>query len=240
MPRRLCSTEPSRRTGSPPSRGQRRWRWRAAGTHVRLLVESTARSSVIAREAKQSRVLGGTLDGFRLRPMGFGGHVVATLLAMTSKEPTASQATHARQRLDPRQSATSPSRGAIGARALRKFLPPRTEGAGKTGCRLAPAAPVRTRMHGAGTTGSARATRPSLRDGLRLIRALLGAPAYGHRAATMRLRAPPRGTPASGCQDHATSPSVPAALVSCSRPVHRIPPHVRDDAYAPRNEAGWA
>ncbi len=30
--------------------------------------------------------------------------------------------------------------------------------------------------------------------------------------------------PASGYQDHATSPSVPAALVSCSRPVHRIPP----------------
>ncbi len=44
--------------------------------------------------------------------------------------------------------------------------------------------------------------------------------------------------PASGYQDHATSPSVPAALVSCSRPVHRTPPHVRDDAYVPRNEAG--
>ncbi len=54
--------------------------------------------------------------------------------------------------------------------------PSESEGAGKTGCRLAPAAPVRTRMHGAGTTGSARATRPSLRDGLRLIRDLLGAP----------------------------------------------------------------
>jgi hypothetical protein len=42
-----------------------------------------------------------------------------------------------------------------------------------------PAAPVQEKMHGAGTTGSAEMTRPSLRDGFyRLIRALLGAPGF--------------------------------------------------------------
>jgi hypothetical protein len=51
------------------------------------------------------------------------------------------------------------------------------EGAGKTGRRLAPAAPVREKMHGAGTTGSAEMARPSLRDGLNgLLRALPGVP----------------------------------------------------------------
>jgi hypothetical protein len=40
-------------------------------------------------------------------------------------------------------------------------------------------------------------------------------------------------TPASGRQDHTTSPSAPAPLVLRHHRVHRIPPHVRDDAYAP-------
>ena len=46
------------------------------------------------------------------------------------------------------------------------------EGAGKAGYRLIPAAPVRIKMHGAGTTGSAGNTRPSLRDGLTAYSAL--------------------------------------------------------------------
>ena len=51
-------------------------------------------------------------------------------------------------------------RGTYRARALRQYRPHRREGAGKTGRRLAPAAPVREKMHGAGTTGSAE-THPA-------------------------------------------------------------------------------
>jgi hypothetical protein len=41
-------------------------------------------------------------------------------------------------------------------------------------------------------------------------------------------------TPAPGCQDHTTSPSVPAPLVECRLHVHRSPHSTyRDDAYAP-------
>jgi len=43
---------------------------------------------------------------------------------------------------------------------------------------------------------------------------------------------------ASGGQDHTISPSAPASLVQRSRHVHRIPPHDRDDAFAPLAEAG--
>ena len=57
--------------------------------------------------------------------------------------------------------------------------PPQSEGAGKAGCRLAPAAPVREKKHGAGTTGTAETRRPSLRSGLNgLLRALLGEPGF--------------------------------------------------------------
>jgi len=44
--------------------------------------------------------------------------------------------------------------------------------------------------------------------------------------------------PASGRQDHTPSPSALAPLVLRRIRVHRIPPHVRDDAYAPLAEAG--
>jgi hypothetical protein len=57
--------------------------------------------------------------------------------------------------------------------------PPQSEGAGKAGCRLAPAAPVREKKHGAGTTGTAETRRPSLRSGFNgLLRALLGEPGF--------------------------------------------------------------
>src|SRR5260370_18838885 len=40
-------------------------------------------------------------------------------------------------------------------------------------------------------------------------------------------------TPASGCQDHTTSPSASSALVFSAARVHRIPSRVRDDRDAP-------
>jgi len=39
--------------------------------------------------------------------------------------------------------------------------------------------------------------------------------------------------PASGHQDHTTSPSASGALVNSAVSVHRIPPHVRDDRETP-------
>ena len=40
-------------------------------------------------------------------------------------------------------------------------------------------------------------------------------------------------TPASGCQDHTTSPFASGALVRSTIRVHRIPPRVRDDRDTP-------
>jgi hypothetical protein len=40
-------------------------------------------------------------------------------------------------------------------------------------------------------------------------------------------------TPASGRQDHTTSPSALAPFVVGATSVHRIPPHVRDDRETP-------
>jgi hypothetical protein len=47
-------------------------------------------------------------------------------------------------------------------------------------------------------------------------------------------------TPASGCQDHTTSPSASGALVFGTVSVHRIPPHVRDDRETPLLWSGTA
>ena len=44
--------------------------------------------------------------------------------------------------------------------------------------------------------------------------------------------------PASGHQDHTTSPSASGALVSGTIRVHRIPPHVRDDRETPLSSGG--
>src|ERR1700733_4915332 len=47
-------------------------------------------------------------------------------------------------------------------------------------------------------------------------------------------------TPASGRQDHTTSPSASRALVSSAARVHRIPPRVRDDRDTPPRRDGTA
>src|ERR1700704_1914943 len=48
-----------------------------------------------------------------------------------------------------------------------------------------------------------------------------------------RHRHPANLTPASGFQDHTTSPSAAAPFVTWRRRVHRIPPRVRDDRDTP-------
>src|SRR3954454_10708972 len=96
-----------------------------------------------------------------------------------------------------------PSRDAIRARAVHAVCPQSHKGAGKTECRLAPAAPVRTRMHGAGTTGSAELTRPSLRDGVTAASRSPWGPAFLPPILRQRVNAL-RKAPAPGRPDHTT------------------------------------
>ena len=93
-------------------------------------------------------------------------------------------------------------------RFARNFLALQTEGAGNTGCALHPRSRVQTctKKHAHEHTGSAEAIRHSLRNGFTAYSAL--SPVTGlscHR----RLRKLPFAnlTPASGRQDHTTSPS---------------------------------
>ncbi len=71
--------------------------------------------------------------------------------------------------------ATAASRRVTPECCIGRSLRSKTEGAGKTGCWPQPMAPVREKMHGAGTTGTTGAFRPSLRDGWNgVLRALPG------------------------------------------------------------------
>ena len=65
-----------------------------------------------------------------------------------------------------------------------------------------------------------RNNRHSLRDGLRLIRDLLGVPGL---LASVACRSPARLIPASGDRDHTISPSALAPLALRHQHVHRIP-----------------
>ena len=106
---------------------------------------------------------------------------------------------------------------------------------GSRECR-APEAPAASRVEKntrVSHHGHAGNTRHSPRNGFNsLFRAL-----PGDRACLPP--SPPRSlllenlTPASGRQDHTTSPSACRALVRCAAHVHRIPPRVRDDRETP-------
>jgi len=70
-----------------------------------------------------------------------------------------------------------------------------------------------------------------------LLRALPGEPST-FATVTPRIN-PRRLTPASGRQDHTTSPYASAAIVSRNSCVHRNPPLVVTMANAPLNGTGW-
>ncbi len=55
----------------------------------------------------------------------------------------------------------------------------------------------------------------------------------------MRKHSRQLGAEPLGRQDHTISPSVSAPYVYQRLHVHRLPHHVRDDAYAPRAGAEW-
>ena len=71
-----------------------------------------------------------------------------------------------------------------------------------------------------------------------LLRALPGEPGFFATVAPEKLSLPRNLTPASGCQDHTTSPSASGALVSSTIRVHRIPPRVDDVAQRPFGGTG--
>ena len=82
-------------------------------------------------------------------------------------------------------------------------------------------------------TGSAEASRPSLRNGFTAYFVLF--PENGSFASVARemLSLPADLTPAPRRQDQTTSPYASATLVSRGIGVHRIPPRIRDDRERP-------
>src|SRR5262245_50832935 len=111
------------------------------------------------------------------------------------------------------------------ARALRLVSPSSNiEGAGKAGCWLHPWVPC-NKKHGGRTTGSTGAVRLSLRDGVTVSFVLF--PVTGlscHRRLSRKLVRAKDLAPASGRQNHTTSPSADVAFVSRNTCVHRISP----------------
>jgi hypothetical protein len=105
----------------------------------------------------------------------------------------------------------------------RDFRPRETEGAGKAGCPLHPQPRVRNnKAHERSHHRFAGNTRPSLRNGFNgFLRALLGDRAFLPPSPAEHL--PAHLTPASGRQDHTTSPSAKAPLVLRRCRVHCIP-----------------
>ncbi len=107
------------------------------------------------------------------------------------------------------------------------------KGAGKTGCALHPRSRVQDLERDAHEhTGSAEAVRPSLRNGFTAYFALSLATGF-LSPSSLRSLLLKNLTPASGRQDHTTSPSASRAVRQKRIRVHRIPPHVRDDRETP-------
>ena len=129
------------------------------------------------------------------------------------------------------------------ARALLEFsLPPKSEGAGNTGCALHPRSRVQNcaLKHAHEHTGSAETLRHSLRSGFTayLYRALPGVPSLIATVIGGALTA--NLTPASGCQDHTTSPSASRAFVKGAFSGHRSPfQRSKTIASAPLGGTGW-
>ena len=114
-----------------------------------------------------------------------------------------------------------------------------SEGAGKTGCAPHPRSRVRLRIarDAHEHTGSAGASRPSLRNGFTAYFVL--SPENGSFASVARkqLSHPSDLTPAPRRQNHTTSPYASATLVSYSLGVHRISPRVSDDGQRPSSRS---
>jgi len=118
----------------------------------------------------------------------------------------------------------------------RKFPCPRSEGAGNAGCTLHPRSRAqqctkkRTRAYR--FSGGNPAFPAQWFYGLYVLSPVTGLFCHCHR------RLPANLMPASGHQDHTTSPSASHAVRYRRLRVHRIPLHVRDDRERPSDGAG--
>jgi hypothetical protein len=112
---------------------------------------------------------------------------------------------------------------------------PSNEGAGKAGCPLHPRSVCEKWKHTEVTTGVGGSSRPSLRNGFNgFLRALLGDRAFLSPSSADATRVFTNLTPASGRQDHTTSPSASARFVLAREPRPSHPAlHVRDDRETP-------
>jgi hypothetical protein len=122
----------------------------------------------------------------------------------------------------------SSARGPTVSRRLRvRALPasrPRQDGGRREGrVPFAPAAPVRERVHGAGTTGTSRTIRPSLREWFTAYTFSPRGPAVLPPSSARSSTSSTNLASAPGCQDQTISPSAPAPAVHRRRHVHRIP-----------------
>src|SRR6476646_1636470 len=125
------------------------------------------------------------------------------------------------------------SRDTLRPRFASSFAPSKIRGRREDRVRAAPAVSCaiahRKRAHE--HTGSAGASRPSLRSGFTAYFEL--SPVNGFLATVIMRILPHHLTPAPRRQDHTTSPYASCALVCCALRVHRISPHVRDDREPP-------
>ena len=139
------------------------------------------------------------------------------------------------QTTTPQKDTPSRSRRAARPRIYLKFPPQKEiEGAGKTGCALHPRSRVQKQIKDAHEhTGSAEAVRPSLRNGFTAYFALSLATGFFVTIIRVMRSIIANLTPASGRQDHTTSPSASRAVRQERLCVHRIPPRVRDDREPP-------
>jgi hypothetical protein len=126
------------------------------------------------------------------------------------------------------------------ARIVQKLSPRKTEGAGNAGRPMRP--PPRVRRSKVKSTRVSQVTpkTPGIPHAMVLTASFALSPVTGlscHRH--QRKLLPANLTPASGRQDHTTSPSASAPFVKGAIGVHRIPPRVRDDRETPLCGTGW-
>ena len=126
--------------------------------------------------------------------------------------------------------------------ALEILRPPKSEGAGNAGCALHPRSRVQWVQEGAHTSIQVSGEHPTFPAQwlYGLLRALPGEPCTLATVAPEKRELLKCLTPASGRQDHTTSPYALAPFVFGTTCVHRDPSLVRDDGQRPSDRDGMA
>jgi hypothetical protein len=136
----------------------------------------------------------------------------------------------------------SHSRDALRPRFSGNFSPSsNSEGAGNAGCALHPRSRVRSAQNKMHTSIQGSGEHPTFPAQwlYGLYRALPGERAFLPPSSPISFWPLRNLTPATGRQDHTTSPYAQAALVVRNLSVHRNPSNVRDDGRRPLSGTGW-